>query len=491
MRSAIASLLLLCAGAAVRAADALPAGYTVITFRPPEHTLMSVSGLTFRGKDMYLCTREGEVWQVRRGGLWRKFAQGLHEPLGIAADPIRTNAVYVLQRGELTRLVDDDGHGEAGSYETITSGWGLGGNTQEHAAGPALDAAGNLYGALSLADTAPAGPGLAGDSRWSAGQVRGARSARSGKWRGWAFQLAADGTFVPWCSGLRAPSGLGVSPQGDLFGADTRGDWNPVSGLRRLAKGGFQGHPASLADDPAFAGKDLNALSIEELDRLRTPPAVQFVPGVIGDAPGQPVWDTTQGKFGPFGGQVFIGDQARAGLLRLSMEQVADVWQGAVFNFIEPLDCGVLRAAFGPDNTLWLGETSRGANASGGETVGIQRVVWDGKTIPFEMQSIRVEPRGFRIEFTRPVDTTAASDPANYHLRSFRFPYGPAEGANPVDTADLTPSAVQVAADGRSVSLALPLVAGKVYEFNLTTAAADGARMSSPTGWYTLNRTLP
>ena len=45
-------------------------------------------------------------------------------------------AVYCVQRGELTRLIDTDGDDRADRYETVCDSWGVSGNYHEFAFGP-------------------------------------------------------------------------------------------------------------------------------------------------------------------------------------------------------------------------------------------------------------------------------------------------------------------------------------------------------------------
>ena len=56
--------------------------------------------------DLYVCTREGDVWQYEtQKKVWSLFADGLHEALGIWIDS-KSSAVFVIQRGEITQLID-------------------------------------------------------------------------------------------------------------------------------------------------------------------------------------------------------------------------------------------------------------------------------------------------------------------------------------------------------------------------------------------------
>ena len=87
----------------------IPAGYTVTTVKTPEGVSLGVGGMEFAPNgDLFICTREGEVWQYSiKKEKWALFADGLHEALGIWIDP-KTAETYVIHRPEITKLVDTD-----------------------------------------------------------------------------------------------------------------------------------------------------------------------------------------------------------------------------------------------------------------------------------------------------------------------------------------------------------------------------------------------
>ncbi len=479
--AACAFPLILCA----QVPDKIPAGYRVETIPIPDGITLSVGGLAFAPNgELLICTREGEVWKYR-DNQWHLFADGLHEPLGIHLDQ-KTGEIWVVQRPEMTKLVDEDGDGRADLYQTVSADWGLTDNYHEYAYGPIRDPKGNFYGTLN---TTLSWPGWAGSDRWDLGRVHDAKMGRAAKYRGWSFRIAPDGTFTPWSSGMRSPAGLGLNLEGDLFYTDNQGDWNGTSSLQHTVQGRFHGHPSSLMDHPDFTGKDLNKISVEEYDRLRTLPALFLPHGDLSNSPGEPTVDSTQGKFGPFAGQFFIGDQTRSNIMRAYLEKVGGQYQGVVFNFISPLQSGCLRTAFDPEGRLWVGQTGRGWRSVGPEIYGLQRITYDSKSAPMEMQKINVTKNGFRITFTKPVDRQQAADPKNYRIQHWHYRYQAEYGGPKVDEKTVLPTKMNLSEDGTVVDLELPLVPRKVYRITLAgVSAADGMRLSNDTGWYTLNQ---
>ena len=99
-------------------------------------------------------TRRGEVWLVKNPSMtgparpeFKRFAHGMHEALGLA---YRDGMIYTSQRGELTRLKDIDGDGQADTYETVYS-WPLEGNYHEYSYGPLIKPDGTMIVTLNLA----------------------------------------------------------------------------------------------------------------------------------------------------------------------------------------------------------------------------------------------------------------------------------------------------------------------------------------------------
>src|SRR5690606_38254071 len=99
-------------------------------------------------------------------------------------------------------------------------------------------------------------------------------------------------------------------------------------------------------------------------------------------------------KFGPIEGQYFVGDQGHSKIMRMSLEKVNGVYQGACFPFREGFMSGVLRMNWGYDQSMFVGQTSRGWAATGRSEFGLQRLVWTGKT-PFEIKTIKSASDGF------------------------------------------------------------------------------------------------
>jgi hypothetical protein len=443
--------------------------------------VMEVSGLAvLKDRKLMVTTRMGDVWLV--DGAYReppaprfkRFAAALHEPLGILQDG---DGFLVIQRTELTRLRDTDGDGAADEYLTASNGWNVSGNYHEYAFGPKRDGDGKLWLTLNL--------GLGG----------GADNSKP--WRGWAVTVGPDGAVKPMCAGLRSPCALGANLEGDMFMGDQQGNWVPANSIHHLREGVFLGNAESVK---SFSHPQSPLrLSMPLPNNVPYPEALAAVPELKPPAvwipypnPGQSstdiVADSTGGKFGPFAGQLFVGDFTNACVNRVFLEKVNGEYQGACFPFRRDFASAVVRIAFGEDGSLFAGLTNRGWSSLGNASHGLQRLVWTGKT-PFEIKEMRATRDGFELVFTAAADPATAGDPANYRGRSHTYVYSDKYGSPDVDAKPLKITAAKVAKDNLSVRLTVePLRRFYVHELTAKgVRSADGLPLLHPIGWYTLN----
>jgi mono/diheme cytochrome c family protein len=486
----------------------------------PKAMSPELSGVAFTpsGK-LVVVNRPGEVWirATAEGGSWRRFAFGLHEPLGVLASS--DDEVLVTQRPELTRLRDADGDGMAERYETVSDDWSVTDNWHEFTFGLRLDPENEFIISTGLPDVA--GPINQRFPRVPLHMEKVHKEAKPspGQYEGWVMKVSREGRMTPLACGFRAAAGVGVSPQGDIFVTDQQGDYIATSTLVHVQPGRFYGHPASLKWREDYRGP----LSLETLTQMRTPEAVALPHGTMGGSPGEPVWDTTGGKFGPFTGQVFIGDFTKL-ISRIFLEKVCGEYQGACFPFIrdavglaaiqansgannltipagedglkyfrdapprtgKSLRPGNMRMAFAPDGSLYVAQTTRGW----GKGDGLQRIVWSKKT-PVEIAKMELTSDGFRLTFTDIMNGAKAAEASRYRLGRFRYLYLPT-GSSRVDESPAIIDAIRVARDLRSVEIAVrDLQPGYIYELELyDLCSEEGRPVENPQAFYTLTRLL-
>jgi len=475
--------------------------------RLPEGPILEVGGLvTLPNGDLGISTRRGEVYIVENPTsakpYWRRFAYGLHEILGIA---YKNGALYVAQRGELTKLVDKDQDGKADVYETIYA-WPLSGHYHEYSFGPKLMPDGTFMVTGNVAF---------GDEEWWRAESRVPM-------RGWAMNITEDGKMSPYAAGFRSPAGIGTI-DGQFYYTENQGDWVGSGGLWKVNKGDFMGHPASLkwTNLPNSPVKLQSDFFYSQIDERRTKneqgryikpenrvnetfktlfemkkvfpelrlPSVWLPYGILGISSAEPV-KIPANTFGPFAGQILVGDQGMSIISRIFMETVKGEEQGAAFLFRKGFRSGVLRLEWGTDGSLFVGETNRGWGSAGDANEGLERLVYNNKT-PFEMKAVRAMPDGFEVEFTMPVDRKSAEDLASYDAESFIYKYHPVYGSPPVNTEKLKISGVKVSADG----LKARIIVQNLRQYYIHTLTLDGLRSQDgfyslvhPVAYYTLNQ---
>ncbi len=454
------------------AASAHAQSYIVESINVPKDIRLEVGGMGFwPDGTLVMCTRRGEVWKYNKGRFDR-YAFGLHEPLGLLAG--KQGELWLMQRGELTHVTDEDGDGQGDNFETINQDWGYTGNYHQYAFGLIRDKEGNFYGTTGLGF-------YRGGDRFK-GTWLG--TLDDIKYRGWVLKFTPDGEMIPFAPGLRAPNGIGLSPQGEIFTTDNQGSYIACGWLMHVRQGDFLGHPSGLIDDPRF--KEPWKMSRDELLKIRKRPAAFLPHGVMGNSTSQPIWDTTGGKFGPFHGQVLVGDVQNGRLSRISLEKVDGEYQGAAIPFIyNRFGGGVNRLVFDKQGVLWVGFTGRGWAA--GE--GLKKVTYTG-AVPPEILRINLLQDGFRMTFTKPMDPSTAGNADSYSIRHFELAWQAAYGTSPSKSTNVKPTTATLSANGLSVELKLPdLLPEKIYEFRVDgLRTKSGDAIDHPLAFYTLNR---
>jgi len=462
--------------------------YRVENVATPEGIIPGATGVTFAPDGrLYVCFRRGSIWSLEtKTGEWRPFASGLFWPLGILAG--EPGEFFVVQIPELTRVVDTDGDGRADLYETLSDRWGLSGNYHEFAYGPVRDADGSFFVALGCASSGgPVRPPLRGRPARHPRPLGAFGHHSPVSLRGWVVKITPEGETIPFAGGFRQPNGLARNLEGDLFVVDNQGDWVGTSPLYHVRKGTFHGHPSSLAWRDSFEGNP-QQVTVDEIRQLRKPAAILFPQNDLAGSTSHPILETTAGKFGPYAGQLLIADWTHPRIYRAFLEKVDGEYQGACFPFLEgpPLRKGNERVAFSPDGHLYIAQCTK--PWSGG-TEGLQRVVWSGK-VPMDILTMHLEPDGFRLVFTQPVEVASATAPSSYSLSHYYYASTAKYGSERLGQTSVPVRAVDVSDDGLTVRLRVDrLVAGRIYDLRPRgLRSRNGDELVTRLAAYTLNR---
>jgi hypothetical protein len=429
---------------------------------PPEAELLITGMDWLPNGDLAVCTWLGEIYIVRnatgdvRKATYQRFASGLMEPLGLAAN---NGEIFVVQKGELTKVVDSDRDGVADRFECVNSSWGFSGNYHSFSFGPLVTPQNDFFVFVS-----------------------GQRGLYDVPYQGWCLKISSDGEKVqPFCSGLRVPHGWGFfGPQNDVFVTDNQGNWIPACRLDHLQRDHFYGFPSSKP-----APKTLPRPEDVE------PPVLWFPRSLAPSASG---FDTiADDAFGPFQGQLLIGDFQNSIVMRAFLEKVNGRWQGVVFPFARSFLSGVNRLKIGPDHRLYVGGGKRVWSTAAPKEFSLDRVSYTGKE-PFEIREVHARSDGFELIFTKPVDRKSASEAANYLVKQFTYKYHQEYGSPEFDQAGKigateTPVAkVELSDNARKAVLQIAnLRTGYVTSFQLAVSSAEDEDLRNDTFFYTLN----
>ncbi|GAB4250934.1 MAG: hypothetical protein Kow0027_14550 [Saprospiraceae bacterium] len=383
----------------------------------------------------------------------KRIAAGLHEPLGLK---VVDDTIYVLQKQELTKLIDLDGDEVIDEYYTLCNSWGVSTNFHEFAFGLVYKD-GYFYGSLAT-DILPGGAG----------------APNQPKDRSRTFKISrADGSIQLITSGLRTPNGIGIGVDGEIFNADNQGDWLPSSKIVHITEGAFYGS---------------RAVDFEGTANLPVKQPVVWLPqDEIGNSPSTPLALND----GPYKGQMIHCEVTHGGVKRVFVEKVNGEYQGCVFRFIQGLEAGINRMVWGPDSALYVGGIGNPGNWQHGQNrwYGLQRLKYNGKPA-FEMLAVRAKSNGMEIEFTQPLEPRDGWDPAEYTVQQWRYVPTADYGGPKVDLTRLPVRSASVSPDRRKVFLEIPgLKAGHMVYIRIPShwISNSGLPLWSTEAWYTLN----
>lgn len=383
----------------------------------------------------------------------KRIAWGLAEPLGVK---VVDNRLFVLQKQELTELIDLDGDEVIDQYKTICNGWGVTSNFHEFSFGLEYKA-GYFYAALAIAIN----PG-------------GRSTIPQNQDRGKVVKIGLDGKFSFVASGLRTPNGIGKGINNELFIADNQGDWLPACKLVQVKEGAFYNNYSV----------DLYAMGKKEV----TPPVVWFPQNELGNSNSQPILI----RNGIFKNQMLVGDVTYGGLQRVFMEEVKGQLQGCAFKFTQGLHGGTNRLIWGPDSDLYVGEIGNPGNWGqyGKAWYGLEKLTFTPKPV-FEPIAIRAKASGFEIEFTQALKAGFGNILDDYSISSWEYKPSIQYGGGKENYKELSPVALTFSDDRKKVFVELgPLERGRVYYINLNAPrfkSLEGQDLWISEGYYNMN----
>jgi putative heme-binding domain-containing protein len=337
-----------------------------------------------------VCTMQGDVWHV--SGLdeqlenvrWRRFASGLHQPLGLV---IHDDQIYVLGRDQITRLHDLNGDGEADYYECFSNAIFTSPGGHDYITGLARDAAGRFYAACS-----------------KKGLIR----------------VSADGKRVETlATGFRTPDGLGLLPDGAITVPCSEGDWTPASMI-------------CLVRPPPIASSGVPAAPLHfgyGGPRGNQPPALPLVylpRGLDNSSGGQ--LTVPDGRWGPLAGQLLHFSFGTGSHFLVLRDEVQGQPQGAIVPLVGEFRSGAHRGKFNPkDGQLYVSGMAGWGTYTPDDGC-FHRVRYTGMRVQLP-KAFHVHENGVLVTFTAPVDPKVVGDATNHFAQVWNYRYGPGYGS--------------------------------------------------------------
>ncbi|MEK6234805.1 MAG: hypothetical protein N2C14_08840, partial [Planctomycetales bacterium] len=439
---------------------------------------MMPTGLAWRPDGaLVIASLEGRAWLARDSDsdgledVVRPFSDELAAPYGTQT---AGDAVDVITKYALLRLTDSNGDGFADRVRTLASGWGHTQDYHDWAVGLPRDKNGNYYVAFPC--------------------QQDGRDLAAARLRGRAIRLvpppsSSDQRFrvEEFCAGLRFPMGLALNRQGELFASDNQGNWNPFNELNHLQAGKRYGFINKVERKDGFAPP-------------LTPPSINIphpwtrsVNGIVFlDTPDAVEKKLGRPLYGPFEGHLVGCEYDTRRLIRMSLERIDGVYQGAAYPFSatpnnRPGFQGPICCAIAPDGDVYVGNI-RDSGWGGGSNVGsVVRMKFTGN-LPPGIAEARAAADGFHLSFTTAMNASHASAAGNYHVSSYRRTSTPAYGGEDQDRRVERIRVVQLASDGKGARLILasPLATGRVYEIRVKSP--PGVSLHPAEAHYTLRR---
>jgi glucose/arabinose dehydrogenase len=431
----------------------------------PWNRRIRFGGMDFfaNGTSAALSTWGGDVFTIAGidAGLgkltWRRIASGGFENLGLK---IVDGTIYTVGRDEITRYHDLNGDGETDYYENFcnlhTSSQGF----HEFAFDLHADKAGNFY-------FAKAGPVRGGGRGFGGGGGNGEVSASAG------CLMKVDKTgrkMEVIATGFRAPTGIGLGPDGQLTTGDNEGTWVPRCPINWVEPGGFYG-----VEDLAH-GTDKS--------KFRQP--LCWLDKSWDNSGGGQAWVTSD-RWGPFAGELLHASYGRSSLYLVLKEQVAGQMQGGVVKIPVRFSSSAMRLRFNPVDGQLYNAGLKGWQSNAIQPAGFDRIRYTGAKV-FSVKGLKVDKRGVHLTFTQALDRESAEDLETYAAQRWNYQRTSNYGSPEISVSDpkrrgkdtLEIRSAKLSKDGRTVTLKIadlkPVMQQLITFKNLL--ASDGTKIS-------------
>ncbi|MBT5692336.1 MAG: hypothetical protein HOI65_14605 [Opitutae bacterium] len=437
-----------------------------VPYNNPLEPRMRLGGFDFfsDGTTAAVCTWDGDVWIVK--GIdedldevtWKRFATGQHEPLGLK---IVDDIIYTVADDQITRYHDLNKDGEADFYENFNNDWDLTNGFHAFCFDLHTDPKGNFYFAFGS-------------------PVRGGGRSfeRMGRHHGSIIKVSKDGSRMErYATGLRAPNGMGVGPDGQVTSGDNEGTFVPRSPINWMTPGSFHGVVdaaagyANMKTTPTVS--QLSKGRPKHLDPSEAPKPLAWLPKGVDNSGGGQTWVTSK-KWGGLDGELLHLSYGRSALYLVVKEFVNGQIQGGVVPFKLRFTSSCMRGRFNErDGQLYISGL-KGWQTNAGKNGGLDRVRYTGKPVNMP-KGLNIKKDGLILHFTSKLDKELAEDPGSYSIRSSNITWSHNYGSGDKDQKTYKVESARLLGDGKSVQLKVPTIGpAHQMEISIDVETEDG-----------------
>jgi hypothetical protein len=343
--------------------------------------------------DVWIVTGLSGDWKELK---WRRIASGLFETLGVK---VVNGVIHVNGRDQITQLIDLNGDGETDHFKVFNRDVIISPNFHEFAFDLITDKEGNFYFSKG-------------------GPVRGGGRGFDPilPHHGIVAKISPDGKkFEVIASGLRAPGGVGIGPNGEITTGENEGTWQPCCKINYvLAK-----------NTPAFFGTEPTRQSLK--DAPYTEPLV-YLPMDVDNSGASQVWIPEGNNFGLKSGEMLHLSYGKSSIYRVLPVAGNEKPQAGVTKLPIQLRSSAMRARFHNDGSLYV-IGFRGWQTNAASEGAFQRVrhIPDVKVLIPE--KLGYTENGVTLTFPVELDSELVEDITSYSIERWDYVRGPQYGS--------------------------------------------------------------
>ena len=353
------------------------------------------------GNRALLSTWDGDIWMLTglkdfKNLTWKRYATGFFEPLGLK---IVNDVPHIAGRDGIYAIYDLNKDGEADKFVVFNNDVYLSNNFHEFQFGLETDKEGNFY----FAKASPVRGGGRGFEKILPHNGAFVKISADGK------RLYTIGT------GLRAPGGIGVGPNGEITTGENEGTWQPCCKINF-----YQPENGT----PFFGVEDTR-----QQNKSKFTEPLCYLPMSVDNSGGGQIWVPKNAKIGIESGELIHLSYGQSSIYHVLRQKVSDgFYQGGVAKLPVKLSSSAQRAVFHPDGSMYV-VGFRGWQTNAANEAGLQRIRRNTKEVNPLPTAMAVTKEGIKLSFDVELDDELATDPTSFTAQRWKYIRGPQYGS--------------------------------------------------------------